>query len=272
MSKKIHFNKMVASGNDFIVIDNRKQALKNIRSFTKRVCRRHFGVGADGVLLLEKSKKADIRMRIINSDGSEPEMCGNGSRCAALYAHKILGLNRKFSMETKAGIIQCAINTWTIQVQLTDSVHYRQMPHLKVSGKTVPCHFINTGVPHVVIISEDDLDSVNVEELGAEIRHHTEFQPKGTNVNFIKKTGARSLKARTYERGVEGETLACGTGATASAIVAALAGLVKPPVEVKTKSGEILKISFNHNENSATDVTLEGNAEFTFEGSANDAI
>jgi diaminopimelate epimerase len=263
---------MVASGNDFVAIDNRKQSLKNIRQFARRVCNRNFGVGADGVLLLEKSKIADIRMRIINSDGSEPDMCGNGSRCAALYAHKILGFDRKFTMETKAGLIQCAINTWTVQVQLTDSTQYRSLSHLKVSGKEVSYYFVNTGVPHTVIIIDDDLESVPVEELGREIRNHSKFQPAGTNVNFVKKSGPRSLKVRTYERGVEGETLACGTGSTAAAIVAALVGLVKPPVEVKTKSGEVLKINFNQNADSVTNITLEGNAEFTFEGSLCDAI
>ena len=172
----------------------------------------------------------------------------------------------------KAGLIQCSINTWTIQVQLTDSKQYRSLSHLKVLGKDISYHFINTGVPHAVIIIDEDLESVPVAELGREIRNHSKFQPAGTNVNFVKKTGSRSLKVRTYERGVEGETLACGTGATASAIVAALAGLVKPPVEVKTMSGEVLKINFNQNEDSVTHITLEGNAEFTFEGSLCDAI
>jgi diaminopimelate epimerase len=211
-------------------------------------------------------------MRILNADGSEAEMCGNGARCSALYGRKVLGLERKFAMETKAGLIDCMINTWTVCVQLTDPKGYRPLSHLKIGGKDLPFYFINTGVPHVVSVVEHDLDKVPVEAWGRELRYHTKFQPKGANVNFIKKTGPRSLRVRTYERGVEAETLACGTGVSASAVVGALAGLVSSPVEVKTQSGETLKIDFCLDEDTVTNVTLEGNAEFTFEGSLSDAI
>jgi diaminopimelate epimerase len=263
---------MVASGNDFIVIDHRKPSIKNPKLFTKKVCSRNFGVGADGVLLMERSKKADIRMRIINLDGSEAEMCGNGARCAALYAHKQLGLGRKFLMETKAGIVSCEIKPWTVQVQLTNPVGFRELSTLNISGREVPYYFVNTGVPHVVVL-EDDLDAVPVVDLGRAIRYHEHFQPRGTNVNFVACTGPHSLRVRTYERGVENETLACGTGSTASAVMAALAGRVKPPVEVKTSGGEALKInfqldrSFKLDGSAVSNVTLEGAAEFIFEGS-----
>ena len=266
MSTGIHFYKMVASGNDFIVVDNRKHLIKNPKNFTKKVCPRNFGVGADGVLFIEKSTKADIRMRIINLDGSEAEMCGNGSRCAALFAHKKLGLGKKFVMETKAGLIHCDIKPWTVQVQLTYPSGFRNVATLEVLGREIPYYFINTGVPHAVIV-EEDLDEVPVIELGRAIRHHDRFKPKGTNVNFISRVGPNSIKVRTYERGVENETLACGTGSTASAIVAAQAGLVKPPVDVRTRGGEILKINFKQEGNAVSHVTLEGNAEFIFEGS-----
>lgn len=263
---------MVASGNDFIVIDHRKPFIKTPKNFAKKVCDRHFGVGGDGLLLLEKSKKADIRMRIINADGSEAEMCGNGARCAALFAHKILGLGRKFRMETKAGIIHAAINAWTVEVQLTDPTAYAGPSELKLADCSLSYFFINTGVPHAVVILEEDFEDFPVAKIGREVRFHHAFQPAGTNVNFIRKTGARALAVRTYERGVEAETLACGTGSTASAIVAVLNRLVTSPVEVKTRSGEILKINFQKEGDLVSNVTLEGNAQFTFEGSLSDAI
>ncbi len=266
MSTGIRFHKMVASGNDFVVIDHRKPFIKNPKLFTKKVCARNFGVGADGVLLLEKSKKAQIRMRIINLDGSEAEMCGNGARCAALFAHKKLGLGRKFLMETKAGLVSCDIKTWTVQVQLTNPVGFRALANLNVLGREVPYYFVNTGVPHTVVI-EDDLDAAPVVELGRAIRNHERFKPKGTNVNFIVPTGPHSLRVRTYERGVENETMACGTGSTASAVVATLAGLVKPPIDVKTSGGETLKVNFKLDGSTVSSVTLEGAAEFIFEGS-----
>ncbi len=272
MAKKINFYKMVASGNDFIVIDHRKPFLKGLPSFAKKVCHRQFGVGADGLLLMEKSKKAAIRMRILNSDGSEAEMCGNGARCAALFAHKILGFSSKFVMETKAGLIPSCINAWTVQVELTKPKGYRPIANLKIFKKDFPYYHINTGVPHVVSFVEENLDEVQAGEIGREVRFHSKFQPRGANVNFVKKTGAKSLSIRTYERGVEAETLACGTGSVASAVVAVMAGLLKSPVDVKTKSGEVLKINFNQEGETISQVTLEGNAEFTFEGSLSNVI
>jgi diaminopimelate epimerase len=198
--------------------------------------------------------------------------CANGARCAALFAHKVLGLGRKFRIETKAGIIHAAINAWTVEVQLTNPTAYAGPNELKLADRSLPYFSINTGVPHTVVILEEDFDEFPVAKIGGEVRFHNAFQPAGTNVNFIRKTGARSLAVRTYERGVEAETLACGTGSTASAIVAVLNGLVTAPVEVKTKSGEILKINFQKEGNLVSNVTLEGNAQFTFEGSLSDAI
>jgi diaminopimelate epimerase len=267
MAKKISFHKMVASGNDFVVIDHRRPFLKNIKAFAKKVCDRNFGIGGDGLLLMEKSKKADIKMRIFNPDGSEAEMCGNGARCAGLYARSILGLKRSFSMETCAGVVSCQINRWTVKVALTPPKGYKSESKLKVNNTTLPYHFINTGVPHVVSMVKGNLDEVDVKTLGRAIRGHEKFKPKGANVNFVYRSGPKTIRIRTYERGVEAETLACGTGSTAGAIVASLSGVVCPPVEVKTKSGEVLKVNFKEENGLVSDVTLEGNAEFTFEGS-----
>lgn len=205
-------------------------------------------------------------MRIINTDGSEAEMCGNGARCAALFAHKKLGFGKKFSMDTKAGLIACLVKARSVQVRLTEPTRFRSVSHLEIGNRQIPYYFINTGVPHTVIF-EEALEEIDVIETGRLIRDHEVFKPAGTNVNFVAVTGPRSLRIRTYERGVENETLACGTGATASALVAGLSDLVRPPVTVKTQSGENLKINFKQEGFSVTNVTLEGDVRFIFEGS-----
>jgi diaminopimelate epimerase len=261
---RISFYKMEASANDFIVVDNRKKVLREPRKFAIRFCERHTGIGADGVLLVEPSRKARFKMRIINADGSEAEMCGNGSRCVALYARKALRLPAKFEMETLAGIIGAEVRGETVKVRLSDPRDYRESFFLDVAGKPYAFNFINTGVPHAVHFVPR-LGSVAVEEFGAAVRHHAHFKPAGTNVNFVEVTGGDSIAVRTYERGV-GETRACGTGVTASALVSALTGRVKPPVKVRTFGGEILTVCFNLNGLSAGDVHLEGRARFVFKG------
>ncbi|MBI4549629.1 MAG: diaminopimelate epimerase [Candidatus Omnitrophica bacterium] len=260
----ISFYKMEASANDFIVVDNRKKAVRDPRKFAVRFCERHIGVGGDGVLLVEPSRRARFKMRILNADGSEAEMCGNGSRCVALFAHKVLRLPAKFEMETLAGIIGAEVRGETVKVRLSDPKDYRESFFLDVSGKPYPFNFINTGVPHAVHFVPQ-LASVDVDRLGAAVRHHAHFKPAGTNVNFVEVTGGDSISVRTYERGV-GETQACGTGVTASALVSALTGRVKPPVKVRTFGGEILTVYFLLNGRSAGEVHLEGRARFVFKG------
>ncbi len=269
---EIKFYKMVASGNDFLVIDNRKKIIKDAKKFAAEVCRQHLGVGADGVLLIEPSKKSDFFMRIVNADGSEAEACGNGYRCVGLYAHEILGFPKSMRVETLAGEIKIDVNAKTVKAKMADPSEYREkveIPAIKTgplaSGRTLRPAFINTGVPHVVIFMEK-LDRAPVVELGRTIRHHNLFQPRGTNVNFVEVTGKNSLSVRTYERGVEDETLACGTGTVASAIVANLTGRVEVPVQVKTKSGEILRVYFEQSWDKIRNVFLEGSAKFVFEG------
>ena len=261
---------MVASGNDFIVIDNRKHAIKNPKRFAAEVCPQHVGISADGVLLIEPSKKADFFMRIINADGSEAEACGNGYRCIGLYAHELLGFPKSMRVETLAGEIKIDVNTKTVKAKLADPSEYREKVEISDIGgsntkQPLGASFINTGVPHVVIFSEG-LDQIPVVELGRAIRYHKLFQPRGTNVNFAEITGRNSLAIRTYERGVEDETLACGTGTVATAIVANLSGRVEAPVQVKTKSGETLNVYFERSGNRVKNVFLEGTAQFVFEG------
>lgn len=258
---------MVASGNDFVVIDRKPSG--SLSMIAKRICDRKFGIGADGLLLLEKSKKADIRMRIFNADGSEAQMCGNGARCVSLYVGR-----RSVLIETKAGIIESGVYGQNIRIKLTDPKVIKLDIPIKVNNRTLRVNFINTGVPHTVIFVEG-LDKIDVVNLGRQIRFHKRFAPRGTNVDFVEVLSNNSIKLRTYERGVKDETLACGTGAVASAIITS----VKRPMPagrqeassikvfgVYTRSGEILKVYFDRIENNFKNVWLEGKARIVHKG------
>ncbi len=256
----IPFVKMCASGNDFIVINNMEQGIHVDPSMVKKWCDRKRGIGADGVLVLEPSLSASFKMRIINADGSEAEMCGNGARCIAAYAY-LQGIAAKvMKFETLAGMINAEITEGQIKIQLTGMADYK--PDIKISGYP-PVHFINTGVPHVVLLIDnvDTADAADVVAIGRELRYHQKFQPAGTNVNFVEVVNRSLIKVRTYERGVEDETLACGTGSAASACVCSLLGMVSSPARVITKGGEVLTIYIEQD-----DIFLEGEASIIFEG------
>jgi len=264
----IKFTKSVATGNDFVIIDNRKPVLKDSPAATaKKLCNRFRGIGADGLLLVEKSEAADFRMRIFNSDGSEAEMCGNGSRCIALYAYakKIAPANMK--IETMAGVLNASVDGETVKVRLTDPKDIKWNLCLMIHECPYKVSMANTGVPHVIHFV-DDLETVDVKKLGSKMRYHEEFSPSGSNVDFVKivDKNKNRIAVRTYERGVEDETLACGTGAVASAIISAEAEKLASPVIVETKSGETLKIYFESKEGNFKDVYLEGKAKLVYEG------
>ncbi len=262
----ISFHKMVASGNDFIVLDNRGSKVSNPQRLAKELCPSHTSVGADGVLLLENSRKAAFKMRIINSDGSEAEACGNGFRCIALYARQLLKLPEKFRFESLSGLIDAHVKTGgRVRVRLARPRDLNLRGELIVAGNRLHYSFINTGVPHAVIFVEG-LEKINVAQLGKAVREHAVFQPQGTNVNFVQVRGTSAIEVRTYERGVEAETLACGTGSTASAVLSALSGFTRSPVSVKTRGGEILNVDFKLSGKRVDAVTLEGPARFVFEG------
>ena len=263
--KEIEFYKMVASGNDFVVIDNRQNVVKDAVRFSQEVCRPHTGVGADGVLLFEPSKKADYRVRILNPDGSEAEACGNGFRCTALLGHEKFGFGARQKFESISGIIEAEIKNGTVRVQLADPSGFKDREEIEVAGRKLHYSFVNTGVPHVVIFVEG-LEKIPVNEIGSEIRYHARFKPAGANVNFVAVTGPEEIEVRTYERGVEHETLACGTGTSAAAIASVRAGYVKLPVKVKTKSGEVLLVDFSQKNNRVEKVFLTGGAKLVFEG------
>jgi len=262
--KKLNFTKMVTAGNDFIVIRLSGYPVIRLKRIASKMCDRKYGIGADGLLVLGQSKKADIAMSIFNSDGSEAEMCGNGARCIGLYSSKLLKAN-SLNIETKAGIIAAKIEGNTVKVKLSEPKNIKLDLPIKLSGRNLPVNFINTGVPHAVIFSAG-LDKINVSAIGRIIRHHKAFSPKGTNVDFVEVTGKDSIKVRTYERGVEDETLACGTGSTASALIFALKTGIKNKVNVHTRGGEILKVYFKSNFNKLSDVWLEGKVNIVYKG------
>ena len=264
----IKFDKMCGGGNDFVVIDNREKNLPVEEAILAReLCRRRFSIGADGLLLLEKSSQGnDFRMRIFNPDGSEPDMCGNGARCIARFALKIGAAGERMTFETLAGRMEAEVHDDKVRLKMSDPTDIELHLRLRLDGDVCEVHYLNTGVPHAVLLVED-LDSVPINELGRKLRYHKEFAPEGANVDFVKVESKNSLLLRTYERGVEEETLACGTGAVASAIVAfSLGKVARPPIEVHTRGGEILEICFETSPPEITNVYLEGKAEFIYEG------
>jgi diaminopimelate epimerase len=263
----IEFFKMNGSGNDFILIDNRTQVLdiQNIPEFVKTVCERKVSVGADGLIIIENSEHADFLWRFFNADGSEVEMCGNGGRCAARFA-RIKGIaGDKLSFETKAGIIDAEVRGNEVKLRLTDPHSIRTDFSVMIDDRPFEMNFINTGVPHVVHYV-NDLDRFDVFNIGRAIRYHKEFHPTGTNANFLESVDRHTIKVRTYERGVEDETLACGTGAVASALISSSKGLAESPVDVRVKSNEILKIHFRKTDTGFADIYLEGKTKVVYEG------
>jgi len=263
---KIIFTKMAASGNDFVLIEGNKLRVANYKSLAKNICDRKFGAGADGLLVLEKSKKADLRMRIFNADGSEAEMCGNGARCAALYKTQGARHKTQVNIETKAGIIEAQVKAGNVKIKLTDPKGMRLSIPLKINNRILHAGFIDTGVPQAVVFTQG-LDNIDVENLGRQIRFHREFSPRGTNVNFVEFSGGDSIRIRTYERGVEGETLACGTGSAASALLTTYClRLASNNINVLTRSGETLRVYFKRCGDRFQDVWLEGRVGIVYKG------
>jgi diaminopimelate epimerase len=262
----LRFTKMNGAGNDFILIDNRAGDIHLNRSQITRLCDRHRGIGADGILLLERaSNHADFRMRYFNADGGEAEMCGNGARCFARFANKMAGAKNKISFETPAGTISAELIEDLVTLQMTEPIDLRLNVPLRIANEHKAIHFINSGVPHVVI-PVPQVHDVDVQREGAAIRYHEMFSPKGTNVNFIEKRGANRIAVRTYERGVEDETLACGTGVVASALVFAACEKINGPVGVLVRGGDELQVDFERSGEQFKNVTLTGPADFAFEG------
>lgn len=263
------FTKLVGTGNDFVLIDRRRRGTISRAEgarLARELCDRRHAIGADGLLVLENSRKADFRMRIFNPDGSEAEMCGNGSRCAALY---VVGKNRgKVSFETLAGRLTAVVRGNVVRVKLPNPHSFRRALKATLCGRKLTLHAIVASVPHAILFVEN-LDTFDVACWGEAIRHHRLFKPRGANADFVKVLGRGRIEIRTYERGVEGETLACGTGAVASALVTAKLKGMKSPISVLTKGGERLKIFFKERGGEFEDVYLEGKVSRIFEGRVN---
>lgn len=262
----LRFTKMDGAGNDFVMIDNRGGEVQLQPEQIVRICDRHRGVGADGILLLENGTNgADFRMRYYNRDGGEAEMCGNGARCFARFANKVAGAPDKISFETPAGMIGAQLHDDLVTLSMSDPTSLRLNQKLQIDGEEAVVHFINSGVPHVVV-PVSRIDVVDVRGQGAAIRRHKNFSPNGANVNFLEKRGSNKIGIRTYERGVEDETLACGTGVVASALIFAATEKVDGPITIVVRSGSELNVDFERDAEKFRAVTLTGPAEFVFEG------
>ncbi len=253
----IPFSKFHGAGNDFILIDNRDQRWELGPDTIEAMCHRRFGIGADGVILVEPSSQADFRMRIFNSDGGEASQCGNGIRCLAAFVRKLGMTANAFHLETKAGIVAVSWRGTQISVEM-GKPKLLGTRELNTSLGVLTAFVADTGVPHAVIFVED-VDLVKLEQLGPEVRFHPEFDPHGVNVNVVD----RRLAIRTFERGIEDETLACGTGACASALAAARQFALPSPISLLTRSGEQLTISFPPD---MASVCMTGSALFVYEG------
>lgn len=269
---------MSGAGNDFIVIDNRAGVIPEAgrRELFEPWCRRRTGVGADGVLLVEPAPTSgqrpdlplfDFRMRYYNADGGEAEMCGNGARCIARFAYTIDAAKEKMRFMTEAGPVEARVNeAGEVMIGVGNPKDLcRGIDLSRCGAGHLRGDFINTGVPHVVV-RVNDLKNVPVFNLGRAVRNHDAFAPAGTNVNFYTPRPDGGIDYRTYERGVEDETLACGTGAIATALIAALAGFATSPTAIHTSGGPVLKIYFERNGDGFSGIKLEGEARFVFEG------
>ena len=262
----IHFYKMSGCGNDFIIIDNRSQVIEenDLSAFIVGVCRRKMSVGADGIIFIENSDTVDFKWRFYNSDGSLAEMCGNGARCVARFAYLNGITGPDMSFETLAGIVSASVaETGLVKIKVTDPLNLKLDYPIDLRGGNFLISSVNTGVPHVVMVV-DNLDETPVKEMGKEIRFHSDFAPAGTNANFVSVQPDNIVAIRTYERGVEDETLACGTGCVASALIMSHKFGLASPVTLLTRSGGYLRIYFTHHQDTYSDVYLEGDARVIY--------
>lgn len=281
---KIPFMKLSGAGNDFVIINNLENIVDGTdTNFVKKVCERRMSVGADGVLLVEKADGigtgmsplpeetaaettgVDFRMRYFNADGGEVETCGNGARCISRFAYLNGIVTEKMRFLTNAGVYESEVVGDNVKVRMSQPTDIRLNVPLQLKDGVHTVGFANSGVPHVVFFV-DDLDGADVFDMGQQTRYHADFKPAGTNANFIRIQSSERLEVRTYERGVEDETLACGTGSIASAIVSAALGKVTSPVSVKTASGVVLKIHFDMSDGEPKNVYLEGDARVIYAG------
>lgn len=251
-TKTVTIHKMHGCGNDFVLIDNRELNIpeENMAEWARKICPRGFGAGADGLIfidLVEEEPSAAYKWSFFNADGSRAEMCGNASRCMGKLGLELGLAGEEHAFLTDAGLISVRIlpKGNLVKSQLTAPQDLDMGVELDIDGQDLNVNFVNTGVPHAVSIFQE-VDNINVQKLGAGVRYHSHFQPAGTNANFIQVVDRNSIKLRTYERGVEAETYACGTGAAAAAIITKELGLTDTVVEVTTSGGELLTVSLEN--------------------------
>lgn len=267
---QVAFSKINGAGNDFIIIDNREGKVELSSNLVERLCHRQNGIGADGIIMQENnsSDKADWKWTFYNSDGSSAEMCGNGARCFARFVKENGSEDRdEFTIETIAGIIKAHVHGEEITVGLTEPIDPEFDFELALENDKYAMDFINTGVPHAVHFTEEELSADKIVALGRRIRFHSHFAPNGTNVNFATRVSDGHISLHTYERGVEAETLACGTGVSASALIAARKFGWDSPVKVDVKNGDTLEVSFEESGDQYKNVELKGPAKVIFSGS-----
>jgi diaminopimelate epimerase len=267
---RLSFTKMTGAGNDFVMIDNRSGALKLTTAQISHLCNRNFGVGGDGLMLTEPGTNgADFYMRYYNADGSEAEMCGNGARCFAKFSSSLSSTTHNppsaLSFDTPAGRIRASFEGEEVTINMTSPQNLKLGQKVSTSAGEHTVHSLNTGVPHAVIFVPE-VEKVEIKSLGRELRFHAAFQPKGTNVNFAQLTGGNTVRVRTYERGVEDETLACGTGVVATAILSHEVNATPLPVTIRVQGGPSLKVNFTKTATGYENVTLSGPATVCFTG------
>jgi len=266
-SMTLEFTKMNGAGNDFVMVDNRDGSLSLSREQIAHLCDRHRGIGADGLIAAEGTPELP-RMRYYNADGGEAEMCGNGARCFSRFTARLLGLSTGgFSFQTEVGMLAAELLTDDrVRLRMSEP-HSLQLAHsLRVADRDLEVHSLNTGVPHAVTLVQN-LEETPVFEWGRTLRHHQRFAPAGTNANFVQVLAPGLLAIRTYERGVEDETLACGTGVVAAALIHYHLTKAPSPVSVQVRGGDILEVGFIQENGHPVAVTLAGPADFVFTGS-----
>ena len=271
--RTIQILKMSGTGNDFLLLDNSAGLLheSELSKFARAACPRRVSAGADGVVLIEKATLPghEFRMRIFNADGTEAEMCGNGSRCAAVFASQLGSAGLQQTIQTLAGTLLATVaqDGRSAKVRLSQPGRLEVKSGVNVLGEPVDLYCLNTGVPHAVRFVPE-VSKVDLKALGPAIRYHETFKPKGANADFVELLGTGQIRLRTYERGVEDETLACGTGAAAAAIISGLVHGYASPVKVNVASGDVLTIHFELDQakETSTPPYLEGAVKTVYKG------
>jgi diaminopimelate epimerase len=259
------FFKMAGGGNDFVIIDNRSGRIDDAAELTRRICTPHLSVGADGLILIENTGKATFKMRYLNADGSLADFCANGTRCAARFAFVNVIAPKKMTIETGAGVIGAEVSEGGhVTLSLQPPHSFIADRPLRLNDSVIRGSSIMVGVPHYVLFLRDELWSQDIVPLGRALRSHPDLQPAGANINFVVVRDPHNIEVRTYERGVEAETLSCGSGTVASSVASALFGKTKSPVKVLTRSGITLEVSFLIDGGIARDVQLRGDARVVY--------